>query len=265
MIKRIIGLALLLPLLNAPTACAQIPAEVTALIEDLTIAKDQCFEQLFDEVKPACDTRQVLREKIEQAGWCYRWPMEGEKDGTYVGCSANAFQNSYIDIDLNSGKPILTERFAKWEMDLFDKGMNGQNPVDNKSIGNLTFSCNKNSDPKATILINDNSSGFTSEMFEAELKINFKNYPVDVEISRPGSDFTKVVFGKENTLELLKWVDESTGRSGSADFKARETGTEHQIHFMLHNLTTKNRYAAEVKNLLSWTSAMQSRCNASNT
>jgi len=222
MIKRIIGLALLLPLLNAPTACAQIPAEVTALIEDLTIAKDQCFEQLFDEVKPACDTRQVLREKIEQAGWCYRWPMEGEKDGTYVGCSANAFQNSYIDIDLNSGKPILTERFAKWEMDLFDKGMNGQNPVDNKSIGNLTFSCNKNSDPKATILINDNSSGFT-------------------------------------------WVDESTGRSGSADFKARETGTEHQIHFMLHNLTTKNRYAAEVKNLLSWTSAMQSRCNASNT
>ena len=260
MMKRIISLSLLLPLLHASAAVAQVPADVKVLIEDLNVAKDQCVEQLFDAVKPACETRQVLREKIKQAGWCYRWPMKDEKDGTHVSCSSNAFQNTYIDIDLNFGKPILTDRFAKWEMDLFDKGMNGLDPVNNKSIGSLSFSCNKNSEPKAIVLINDNSSAFAGDVFDTELKIKFKSYPVDAEISRPRSGFTKVIFGKENTLDLLKWVDESTGRSGSADFKAREISTDHQIHFMLHNMTTKNRYAAEVKDLLEWTAAMRKRC-----
>ena len=262
MTKFIISLGLFFSLLQASTAVAQIPSDVEALIEAKITAQNQCFEQRYDVVKPACESRQVLREKIEQAGWCYRWPMKGEKKGSHVSCSETAFENVYIAIPKDSGKPILTDHFAKWNMELYDKGMTGVNPVQNTPIGKLSFSCKKNSDPKAVVLLNDSSFGFTGEAFEAELYIGFKYCVVDAEISRPGSGFTKIVFGKENTREILRWVDDSTDGAYGFDFKARETRTDRQVHFMLHNLTTKNRYAADVKGLLARTAAMRNRCGA---
>ncbi|MEP3891954.1 MAG: hypothetical protein ABJN69_15970 [Hellea sp.] len=260
MMKHIMTLGLSLPFLYPLTTMAEIPVDIEALIQAKSIAQTECFDQRYETVKPACESRRILRDKIQQAGWCYRYPMKGEEDGTHVRCSTSTFENVYIDIDLKFGKPTLTERFAKWEMELYDKGMNGTDPTTNRSIGNLSFTCNRNAEPKAVVMLNDDASDFADGAFETELKINFKDYPADVEISRPGSGFTKVIFGKENTLELLKWVDESIGRYSQADFKAREIGTDRQVHFLLHNLTTKNKYAAEVKDLLRWSTAMRNRC-----
>ena len=171
MIKRFVVSGMMGAFLCASTASAQVPTDVQALIDARSAAMDLCFDQKFESVRPACDKRGVLTEQIEQAGWCYRWPMKDESDGKFVDCQTTAFENIYIDIDPNFGKPSLTDYFAKWKLELFDKGMTGKNPVENTSIGSLSIACSKNSEPKAVILLNDTTSGFTGEglMLNCEL------------------------------------------------------------------------------------------------
>ena len=265
MFKRTIsGLALSIGF-YAASAVAQIPPEVESLIEAREAAIRLCGEQSYRATASGCVSRNELTAQIEQAGWCYRWPMryaKDEADGKYVSCNTTKWINSYIDIDQQLDRPEISNSQAEWALELYDFGTSGVEPDKNVSVGLLSFTCNSEVGAEATISVKDESSGVTGEPFISEFVIEFMDLPANVEISHSAPDTTRIVFGPQNTLGLLNWVHSSIGAFRTVGFRAREISSERQIDIRLKNLSEEERYSGDADVLLQWSTDMISACES---
>lgn len=253
-------------LISPAVVFAEPPANIRSLIDDRDVALKSCmdgyaaanYENGYMESNSTCQSAKQLKLEIQRQGWCWRQPFNSERgqDG-YVTCDLLNDITALIDIDRSKDRPDTSSLEAEWLLPIssFHKDVEKR-----KNIGFLNFTCNDTDGARTMLSVSDEVSGFSGLPFTSELEIGYDLKTSSPYILPTQSSRKTIIFNGENTMQILRWINDSVEGSDTMSFTARENASNRQLSVSVSNFTTQHDENGPVAKR--WAAHMHSMCES---
>lgn len=265
--SKVIAVMCVINFLHVPLAAyAEPPADIQNLIQKRDVALKNCmngyeaasYETGYMESNSICKSAKQLESEINQQGWCWRYPFAGESNqDVYMSCDTINDVTAILDVDGSRDRPETSSLEAEWLLPLDNYH---KDAVRRENIGFLSITCNDTDGARTMLSVTDEASGLSGLPFKSELQIGYVVKASSPIILPAQTSRKTVVFGNENTLQILRWVNDSVEDSDSMNFIARENSTNSQLRISISNFTSQYDENGPVAKR--WAAHMHSMCES---